>query len=133
MMKLSTALITGLMVSACSDAYGGSGYGNSYESSDLVQVSGNTVLTASNGMTLYTFDRDSKGVSNCYNDCADSWPPYVASANASAPAAGFSKVERNDGTLQWAKNGAPLYFWVGDTKPGDANGDGVGGVWHVAH
>jgi len=41
-------------------------------------------------------------------------------------------IERKDGSKQWAKDGKPLYFWVGDTEPGETNGDGVGGVWHVA-
>jgi len=34
--------------------------------------------------------------------------------------------------MQWAKDGAPLYFWIGDSATGDTNGDGVGGVWHIA-
>lgn len=39
----------------------------------------------------------------------------------------------NDGKLQWAKNGAPLCFWVGGNQPGETNGDCVGGVRHIAH
>ncbi|MDR8769500.1 hypothetical protein FEP86_05563 [Burkholderia multivorans] len=35
--------------------------------------------------------------------------------------------------MQWAYNGRPLYRWKMDRKAGDAGGDGVGGVWHVAH
>jgi predicted lipoprotein with Yx(FWY)xxD motif len=46
---------------------------------------------------------------------------------------GLTTVERKDGAKQWAKDGKPLYFWMGDTEPGETNGDGVGGVWHVAH
>ena len=33
------------------------------------------VLTTSDGLTLYTFDKDKKGVSNCKGDCAKMWPP----------------------------------------------------------
>ncbi|EMH3118748.1 hypothetical protein V6H04_003832, partial [Burkholderia multivorans] len=40
---------------------------------------------------------------------------------------------RDDGKMQWAYNGRPLYRWKMDRKAGDAGGDGVGGVWHVAH
>ena len=44
----------------------------------------------------------------------------------------LSVIERPDGTYQLAYNGKPLYLWARDTKPGDVNGDGVGGVWTVA-
>ena len=87
-------------------------------------------LTAGNGMTLYTFDKDPAGTSVCYDDCAVNWPPFIAEAGAIMP--GLSTVERQDGSKQWAKDGKPLYFWVGDAEPGETNGDGVGGVWHVA-
>ena len=40
-------------------------------------------------------------------------------------------MTRKDGAEQWAFKGMPLYYWAGDSKPGDTNGDGVGGVWHV--
>ncbi len=88
-------------------------------------------LTDNEGMTLYTFDKDTKGKSNCYNDCAMKWPPFMAKDGAKVKD-GYSIITRNDGTKQWAYNGAPLYTWVGDTKKGDTNGDGVGGVWHIA-
>ena len=32
-----------------------------------------------------------------------------------------------------ASDGRALYFYAGDTAPGDAKGDGLGGVWHVYH
>jgi predicted lipoprotein with Yx(FWY)xxD motif len=83
-------------------------------------------------MTLYTFDKDpgdgSKSV--CVGQCAVAWPPFVAGA-ADANVAGFTKVKRDDGTLQWAYKGKPLYFWVKDQKPGDKTGDGFNNVWRV--
>lgn len=88
-------------------------------------------LTDKNGMTLYTFDKDTAGTSVCYGDCAVKWPPYLADNGASMP--GLTTIERKDGAKQWAKDGKPLYFWMGDNKPGETNGDGVGGVWHVVH
>ena len=36
------------------------------------------VLAGDNGMTLYTFKKDTAGVSNCYDQCATNWPPLVA-------------------------------------------------------
>src|SRR4051812_2564505 len=35
-----------------------------------------TYLTADNGMTLYTFDKDKMGSTTCYAKCAENWPPY---------------------------------------------------------
>ncbi|MDF0596807.1 hypothetical protein [Psychromarinibacter halotolerans] len=90
----------------------------------------NGVLADGDGMTLYIFDNDTAGTSNCYGGCAKSWPPFIAAAGASAEGA-FTLVERKDGAMQWALDGQPLYYWAGDRKPGDINGDGVGGVWHV--
>ncbi|RTL31984.1 MAG: hypothetical protein EKK47_06195 [Burkholderiales bacterium] len=37
----------------------------------------------------------------------------------------------HDDMQHWTWNGSPLYYFAGDTKPGDRNGDGRGGVWHV--
>lgn len=89
------------------------------------------VLVDANGMTLYTFDKDATGVSNCYDQCAQNWPPLAVSSGESAEGS-YSIVERTDGTKQWAYDGNPLYLWIADQAPGDQTGDGVGGVWHVA-
>lgn len=88
------------------------------------------VLADKSNMTLYTFDKDEAGVSNCYDTCAEKWPPLFADIDEHD--GDFSVVARNDGTKMWAYKGQPLYLWVGDTEPGDTSGDGVGGVWHVA-
>ncbi|MGJ8528062.1 COG4315 family predicted lipoprotein [Maritalea sp.] len=88
------------------------------------------VLADKNNMTLYTFDKDSDGVSNCYDQCAQNWPPLFAEEDEHE--GDYSVVARNDGTKVWAYKGQPLYLWVGDSEPGDVSGDGVGGVWHVA-
>jgi predicted lipoprotein with Yx(FWY)xxD motif len=90
----------------------------------------NGVLVGSNGMTLYTFDKDSTGKSNCSGGCLASWPAFTA-GNASLAGGDFSIVVRDDGTQQWAFQGKPLYFFAGDAKPGEINGDNKGGVWHA--
>ncbi len=89
------------------------------------------VLAAENGMTLYTFKKDEKGVSNCYDTCATNWPPFMADAGAMADGP-YSLVTRKDGSMQWAKDGMPLYFWIKDKAMGDATGDGVNDVWDAA-
>ncbi|PDT84983.1 hypothetical protein [Sinorhizobium sp. BJ1] len=89
------------------------------------------VLAAANGMTLYTYKDDQKGVSSCYDACAKNWPPFMVEGDGMAEGA-YSIVERKDGSKQWAKDGMPLYFWVKDKKMGDITGDGVKGEWDVA-
>lgn len=96
-----------------------------------MDIGGKMVLTGANDMTLYTFDKDAVGVSNCYDKCAVNWPPALADAGAVADG-DFTLVDRTDGTKVWAYKGWPLYFWVKDAKPGDTTGDMVGDVWHTA-
>jgi predicted lipoprotein with Yx(FWY)xxD motif len=87
------------------------------------------VLTDKAGMTVYTFDEDSNGGSNCGGDCAAAWPPVT---EARMPiGSDFSAVSRDDGTRQAAYRGKPLYLFAGDRKPGDVKGDNIQGVWHV--
>lgn len=88
------------------------------------------MVTAKNGMTLYTFDNDTGGVSSCYDDCAVNWPAYVGKADDTLTE-GWTLVKRTDNTMQWAYDGKPVYFFKADKVKGDAAGDGKGGVWHV--
>lgn len=106
-----------------------SGYGGSASASPVKTVDG--VLVGANGMTLYTFDRDvaGSGKSVCNGPCATNWPPLVAST---APGGDYTLVTRDDGKMQLAYKGKPLYYWAKDAKPGDKTGDGVNQVWHTA-
>lgn len=83
------------------------------------------------GFTLYTFRNDGAGVSVCNDGCASNWPPLFADKGAIA-ANGYAPIERDDGSTQWAYNDQPLYFYQGDSAPGESNGDGVGGAWNIA-
>ncbi len=91
------------------------------------------MLTGSNGMTLYTFDRDAagSGKSVCNDACAKNWPPLLAKADEMA-SGDYTVITRDDGSKQWAYKGKPLYYWIKDQKPGDKTGDGVNNVWRVA-
>lgn len=95
------------------------------------QTSLGTVLTDDKGMTLYTFDKDEAGKSNCADACAQNWPPLAAHAGA-MPTGDYSVIKRADGSQQWAYRGKPLYRWSKDAKPGDTTGDGFKEIWHVA-
>ncbi len=83
------------------------------------------------GATLYTFDKDTPGKSACDASCAQNWPPALAEA-ADKAGGDWSFVQTHDGKRQWAYKGQPLYRFVKDKKPGDAQGDGIRGIWHIA-
>ena len=83
------------------------------------------------GMTLYWYDRDSTGASNCNGVCANNWPPFNAPADAKA-SGDWTVIARKDGARQWAYRGKPLYTFYHDGDPGDVKGDGVNNVWHIA-
>ena len=95
------------------------------------------VFVDGNGMTLYTFDKDTKGAaaSACMDKCIAAWPPFLAPDGAMAEGEWtIVDVKDADGAMKkmWAYDGSPLYLFVKDTKPGDVNGEGVNDVWHVA-
>jgi predicted lipoprotein with Yx(FWY)xxD motif len=95
-----------------------------------------SVLTASNGMTLYTYANDQPNASNCIGQCVELWPPYAVKAGTplnAAPGIGgtISSILRSDGLTQVVLDGKPLYFYGGDAQPGDVTGQGVGDVWFV--
>lgn len=93
-----------------------------------------SVLNDSAGLTLYRFDNDTAkpSKSNCDGDCAKTWP-VVAAGDATAAAgmdpALLGEVVRSDGSKQLTVAGWPAYRFNKDTKAGDVNGQGVGGVW----
>jgi predicted lipoprotein with Yx(FWY)xxD motif len=90
------------------------------------------VLAGPSGLTLYTKAGDSASVSTCTGGCATAWPPLtVASGSKATGGAGvtgtFGTLTRADGSLQVTYKGKPLYYWQGDSNPGDVTGNGVGG------
>lgn len=94
-----------------------------------VVINGKEYVADPSYMTVYTFDHDAQGVSNCYDGCARAWPPVLTTqAQVAAP---LSVITRKDGKHQLAIFGKPLYTYFQDKKQGDATGDGVGGVWHL--
>jgi predicted lipoprotein with Yx(FWY)xxD motif len=89
-------------------------------------------LVDAKSMTLYTFDKDMGGKSMCNGPCAANWPALTA-ASGSAASGDWTTVTRDDGTMQWAYKGKPLYTFAKDTKPGDTTCDGfLNGAWHIA-
>ncbi len=128
---LATAVLSlSALVAGC-----GSMYGRSVPASVAMAPASSMdrVLVGPTRMTLYTFDKDvvGSGKSVCNGPCATNWPPLKAEAGAQATG-DWSLVTRDDGSLQWAYKGQPLYHWAKDQKPGDRTGEGVNGVWKLA-
>lgn len=95
-------------------------------------VGGKEILTDAKGMTLYIWDKDTAGVSNCYDQCATNWPPVLVDAST-AVTGDFTLVDRKGSDQKVvAYKGMALYGWVKDKAVGDTTGDGVGGTWHTA-
>jgi predicted lipoprotein with Yx(FWY)xxD motif len=99
-----------------------------------VRIGAVTVLADANGRTLYWFAPDTAARSACYGSCAAYWPPVKGPARAGPGVTGkLSVLTRSDGSVQAAYDGHPLYTYVGDSAPGQANGNGLnlnGGLWH---
>jgi predicted lipoprotein with Yx(FWY)xxD motif len=93
-----------------------------------------TVLANANGRTLYWFAPDTPTRSACYGSCAAYWPPVKGPATSGPGVTGtLSVLTRSDGSVQATYDGHPLYTYVGDSAPGQANGNGLnlnGGLWH---
>ena len=96
------------------------------------------ILVDDQGRTLYLFEKDKGPKSTCSGACAVAWPPVTTtgtpSAGSGATAALLSTTARDDGTMQVDYNGHPLYRYVGDSKAGDTNGQGLkqfGAEWYV--
>ncbi len=94
-----------------------------------------SIVANRDGRTLYVFDNDTDGVSNCADQCAVNWPPVLAAgspiAAGSIDATKLATITRADGGTQVTYFGRPLYHFAADAAKGDVLGQGVGGVWHV--
>lgn len=140
------AAVAAMSLAACSNgssggAYGGGGSTSTSSGSDGAAAAvatadvGNlgTVLVDGTGRTLYLFESDSGTTSNCTGGCASTWPALLtvgtATADAGADSGMLGTTTRDDGTTQVTYDGHPLYLYSGDSTAGDANGQGIGGVW----
>jgi predicted lipoprotein with Yx(FWY)xxD motif len=123
-------LTTQLAVSAATAVIAMSGSAFAVAAGEQPHFNSAGMLVAPNGMTLYVFDKDAPGKSNCAGGCLAAWPALTAQAAAELKAP-FTAIAREDGAKQVAWQGKPLYFYAADQKAGDVAGDNSGGVWHV--
>ena len=96
------------------------------------------ILVDSRGRTLYVLSADSARKSRCFGACAQNWPPLRASRKPTVgtglKASKVGTIRRRDGKPQVTYNSHPLYRFVGDTRAGQTNGQGIvafGGRWTV--
>lgn len=96
-----------------------------------------TVLTDSQGMTIYWFAADHGNTSACSGACAAAWPPVLGTPVAASGvtlSGTLGTITRSDGTKQATYNGHPLYTFKADTSPGQVNGNkvnGFGALWYA--
>jgi predicted lipoprotein with Yx(FWY)xxD motif len=96
-----------------------------------------TMLFDSRKQAIYVFERDAKGKTVCYGECAEAWPPVYT---VGEPVAGsgvkrglLGTLERRDGRRQVTYAGKPLYFYAHE-RPGQVLCHDVnlnGGYWWV--
>ena len=96
-----------------------------------------SILTNPAGFTLYIFKDDvpNSGQSSVPAAIAPNWPPLTVTGTPVAPAGlpgQLGSFTRPDGSSQVMYNGMPLYTFVGDTQPGQANGQGLLNLWFAA-
>ena len=92
------------------------------------------------GMTLYVFSRDTAGTSKCMGSCAREWLPMRSAGGKPQPGSGatnpnIGSIQRPDGSNQITFNGHPVYYYSGDTGPGQTTGQGrnaFGGQWSAS-
>ena len=94
------------------------------------------ILVGPDGRTLYAFTNDTEAKSTCYGTCAEAWPPAVVDRQldrrlpASTPASSAPSPATTAPSSSTAGK-FPLYYFSGDARPGDVNGQGSGDVWFV--
>lgn len=94
------------------------------------------IVVDSKGMTVYRFKKDSAWPMKtaCTGACLEKWPvvaPVDKNDTEGIIKKGFVTFDRPDGIKQQTIDCWPIYTFAGDTKPGDTNGQGVGGTWYA--
>ena len=128
MSRIATLFVS-LTLSAAATTAMAESHGN-----DLVHVReyrGSVYMMNQAHMTLYVHDGDGPNLSACTGECAEIWPPALL-PEGSALGENYTLFRRDDGTMQIAYKGRPLYLYSGDTRVGQTNGDGIGGIWSIA-
>lgn len=153
--------VMAILVAGCGDsdstsggAYGGNGRSTS-ESSSAETTAANPysvigelsvakvddlgkILIDRGHHVVYVFHKDRGSTSSCYGACEVNWPPLITEveprANEGVDASKLGTTKRKDGVTQVTYGGRPLYTFVKDEAPYEANGNDVtafGGEWYA--
>lgn len=133
--KLGVPVAAGLLAAACGSAAGSTATGTPASSGSTTATvieshagSAGTFLTNSSGRAVYLWAADSMNKSACSGACAGAWPPVTAKGHVTAAdgakAADLGTITRSDGSKQVTYDGHPLYYFAGDSGPGQTNGQG---------
>ncbi len=130
------------LVAACggsSTTTGGSSSGGSSSGTVATgSTSLGTVLTNSQGFTLYYFMPEQGGKIVCASTsaCNTTWPPLLSSSGAPSAPSGvsgtFGVATLPDGTAEVTYQNWPLHIYSGDGAAGQTNGQGIQGMWFAA-
>ena len=137
--KLGVPVAAGLLAAACGTAAGSTTAGSAptgtpASGSTTATVieshagSAGSFLTNASGRAVYLWAADSMNKSMCSGACAQAWPPVTSmgqvTAAHGAKTADLGTITRSDGTKQVTYSGHPLYYFAGDSGPGQTNGQG---------
>ena len=132
--KSASAMSTKPMPTA-SASMGASGMNSSAMAALMkIKTSAGPVLADAKGLSLYWYSKDTTMTSACTGSCVTAWPPLTGTPEAAMGVRLVGKlgtIHRANGVLQATYKGHPLYLYAGDMAPGQAKGNGLGGVWHV--
>lgn len=96
---------------------------------------GKTVLATTRGHTLYSLSAEKNGRFVCTGPCLSNWRPLLVPSNTKPTGpVKLGTIQRPEGKTQVTYKGRPLYAFLGDSKAGEANGEGIEdvGTWHAA-
>jgi predicted lipoprotein with Yx(FWY)xxD motif len=136
---------TALLIAGCGGGSGGSSSASAAKPASggaLVNASSTAVLgdivVGPSGRTLYLFQKDTGPKSTCSGACAGNWPPLTTTGklttSGGVSSSALKTIRRTDGTMQVTFAGHPLYYFSGDSSPGDAKGQGLdafGAKWYA--
>jgi predicted lipoprotein with Yx(FWY)xxD motif len=145
--KLGVPVSGALLVAACSSAAGAPASGSPASSSPASASTTGTVITTHSGSAgsfltdgsghaVYLWTKDGMNKSACTGACAGAWPPVEAkgtlTVSGGAKPSDLGTITRSDGSKQVTYDGHPLYYFAGDSGPGQVSGqgsDGFGAKW----
>ena len=137
--KLGVPVAAGLLATACGSAAGSTTAGSAAAATPasgsatatVIESHGGSAgsfLTNGSGRAVYLWAADSMNKSTCSGACAGAWPPVTTTGKVTAAdgakSADLGTITRSDGSKQVTYDGHALYYFAGDSGPGQTHGQG---------